>query len=233
MKRRSKLWGIALVLGLCLSAQAGYTELTLPDLNLDIRTLTDGATYNPLFPGDQTFNGVPFTLAEDADDDTAWWRSDAAVASLDIPVNVFGVTKAYTIINTAWGSFGTTDGTVEFFGSGGGYYAVALVQGTNIRDHYDGSFVNTIDGVTAVSAFNVGSGRARLDMQIYTLPSQFAGEVLTSIRFTSGAEFDSGVPFIAAATVEAPNGVIPAPGAIVLGMLGTGLVGWMRRRRAL
>jgi hypothetical protein len=222
----------ALIASLGVSAQAGYTSLTLPDLNTDIRTWTDGSTYNPLFPGDHTWNGVPFTLAVDAQGHTAWWRSGNAPESLTIPVNVFGVTEAYTIINSAYGSLGTTDGLVEFFGSGGSHYSVPLVQGDNLRDHFDGGFNNTIDGIHALPAFNIGPGRARLDMQLYTLPDSFASETLTSIRFTSGAASASGTPFLAAATVETPSGpTVPVPGALLLGTIGAMAVDLLRRHR--
>jgi len=199
-------WWILMVVGgvagLCATANADFTMAALPDLNTDIRTYTDGSTYNPLFPGVHTWNGVPFTRAVDGQGHTAWTKAGGTTAqSLDIPVNVFGVATAYTIINTAYGSLGTTDGSVEFLGSGGSTYSVPLIQGTNIRDHFDGSYVNTIDGVTAVPAFNVGPGHARLDMQIYTLPGSFLDESLTTIRFTSGAPSASGIPFIVAATV--------------------------------
>ncbi|HNS20209.1 MAG TPA: hypothetical protein PKH24_06900 [Sedimentisphaerales bacterium] len=225
-----------LVLCLCVGAQAVQTQLLLPDLNMDMTLLTDGGTYTSLLPSTQTWNGVTFNLVEDAETGyNAWITSGSAAESLDITVNVFGVTTAYTIINSKWGRLGTTDGMVEFFGSDGAYHAVALVQGTNLRDHYDGAFVNVIDGVTAVSAFYVGSGRARLDMQIYTLPAAFADETLTTIRFTSGADGASGVPFLVAATVDAAGAgtTVPVPGAVVLAALGASVVAGMRRRRML
>jgi cysteine-rich repeat protein len=184
----------------------GFVMLSLPDLNLDIREYSDGGTYSALFPGTHTWNGVPFELVLDSYGFTAWHKPGSAPESLAIPVNVFGVTRVYTIINSAWGTIGAMVGSVEFFGSDGSYYSVPLVEGTNIRDHYDGDYVNTIDEITAVPAFNVGSGRARLDMQIYSLPDSFTGEVLTSIHFTSAGRGDeTGVPFIVAATVEMPR----------------------------
>jgi len=67
---RSRIVIVAgLMASLCGSAGASFTELTLPELNTDVRTFTDGSTYNPLFPGDHTWNGVPFTLAVDAEGD--------------------------------------------------------------------------------------------------------------------------------------------------------------------
>lgn len=227
MIRSPRLTLLAIAATASITAQADtFTTLTLPTLNADIRTWTDGSVYNPLFPSNQTFNGVPFALAVDGSSNTVYY-SGSNPAALDIPVGVYGVGKAYSLINSAFGSFGTNVGSMEFFGSGGAYYKVDLVEGTNVRDHYDGVYNNAIDGVTAIPAFNPGPGHSRLDQQIYTLPVSFATQTLTKITFTGLDMGSSGIPFIAAATVAA----VPEPGTWALMVAGVGVVALLRRRR--
>lgn len=195
------------------------TPISLPSLNTNIAGWTEGWRYNSIFPGERTWNGVTFNL-ENRNGYKAY------IGTMEIPVNIFGATSAYTLINSAYGRYGYNIGSVEFFGTNNAYHKVMLKEGSNVRDHYSGSYNNTIDGVNAVSAFS--SGRARLDMQIYQLPDSFLYQTLETIKFTSfnyGSPY--GTPFIAAATV----GSVSEPGLHFL--FGLGLIGmvWSRAKK--
>jgi hypothetical protein len=206
-----------------------FTTLTLPTLNTNISASTwaDGATYNSIFPGSYNWHGVPFILEDrNPGDNKVFYESPGyGFYSLTIPANVYGVTKAYTIINTARGSIGSIVGEVKFYGTGSAYYQMDLTEGINVRDHYRGYYNNVIDNINALPAVDNGSWRAGLDMQIYTLPSVFATETLQYIVFTGYGYGDAGEPFIAAATVSSA----PLPGAVWL--MGSGLVGLSGLRR--
>lgn len=221
--------GLAVALS-CLStapAAATYTTLTLPTLNTNIGGWTDGAAYETAFPGTHVWNGVPFNLAEDALGNKVFYS--ASPASLDIPIGIFGVSDAYTIINSAYGVAGYTVGAVEFFGSDGAYQKVDLVEGANVRDHYAGGYNNVIDGASAMLAWDPDGAGARLDMQIYHLSADFADETLSTIRFTSYGSGVHGLPFIGAATVAA----IPEPESYAMLLAGLGLIAWrLRKHRA-
>jgi hypothetical protein len=209
-----------------------YKTLTLPAVNVNIGTWSDGSTYEPLFPGTHIWNGVPFSLTEDSAGHKVWIGNSptlglTAPTSLNIPAEVFGATAAYTIINTRTGLLDTNNGYVEFFGSEGGYYKVDLVQGVNVRDHFDDGWNNTINNKDAIAAFNIGPERARLDMQIYSLPESFSSQTLINIRFNPADAGAGGVPFIAAATVAA----IPEPETYALMLAGLSLLCVTRRYR--
>ncbi len=225
MMSSGKMVIIIMIIGYLLTAttvSAGtYTPIALPDLNADISTWSDGGRYNTVFPGDHAWNGVPFSLANDGENNKVY------MGTMDIPVNVFGVTSVYTIMNSAFGSYGADIGDIEFFGTGGSYYRADIVEGYNIRDHYYGYFNNVIDGVTAVPAFTGSAWQSRLDMQIFNLSAAFTNDTLGFIRFTGINAGNAGNPFIAATTVEANT--VPVPAALWL--FGSGLVGILGLRR--
>jgi hypothetical protein len=214
---------LAALLSGAFAAQADtYTPLTLPALNADLRTSLGGSAYVPLFPSVQNWTGVPFRLSASAAGNTSFIDG-----VLNIPVGVFGVTSAYTLINSAFGAFGANNGSVEFFGSSA-YHKVDLIQGQNIRDHLNNVFNNVIDGVSAVPAFV--DGWARLDQQNFNLPAAFASETLVSIRFT-GVNLGNpgGSAFITAATVAVATPV-PEPASTLLMLSGgVALLAWRRR----
>ena len=232
-------------LGACLlnatALAATYTPVALPALNADIGTYTGGATYATEFPADAgtltvTYNGVPFRTARDASGNNAYIDPFFS-GDLVLSTSVFGATQVYTLISSAYGIATVNNGAVTFAGTGGALYSVNLIQGQNIRDHFDGGYNNVIDGSSAVPGFNPGPGQARLDMQIFNLPAIFASLRLTSITFSGNSSSQNlvgGVPFMVAATVLDPSTVaaVPEPAEYALLLAGLVMVAGMARRRA-
>lgn len=231
---------LAFGLAACLAAMAPagaatYTPVELPSLNADIRQYSDGGTYGALFPtftGSVTrvFNDVPFLMTVDGSGNTAYFNPQDNGA-LTLAPNVAGATVVYTLINSAFGAMEVTNATLVFTGSAGASHSVDLVQGTNLRDHFNGFYNNTINLVDAVPAFDTGMfQRARLDMQIFVLPAAFHDQTLTGIRFEGVPveSFVQGQPFLVAATVAA----VPEPESVALMSAGLlVLLAAVRRRK--
>lgn len=230
---RKHLLAAAVVVTASPVAFADFVSVDLSaGINADIRTYTAGSGY-PV--GGQTlpFGGVPFALTLKAGAAGSLGAvqipGNGQLTSHSFPVSVPSALRLYTLINSTWGSLGVTNGTIEVFGTSGAYVSLSLVQGFNIRDHYQGPYQNVINDPTVVST-NYATG-VRLDRQVIELPASFGGQTVTEVRFTGSGSNPLGAAFLAGATFETQdlcfgdldhNGVVGASDlAILLGAWAT------------
>ena len=210
-------------------ARASFTEVNLtPQANADIQTYTGGSNYQL---GGTTLNvaGVPFALGQyDTPSNPTGAATTGVVQSggggtsftFSMAPNTYA-TEVYTLMNTAWGSLGTDEANIIVTGSHGETATLDLVEGQNIRDHFNDGFVNTLtDGSVVSTYFSGGSvaptGTDRLDRQSFVLPSTFSGDTISSITFKAlSASYPNGAPFLAGLTLANSNTVPDVPSAAV------------------
>ena len=217
--------------------QADFIPVSIASqTNADIRTYTNGTNY-PIGPSLLTVGTVPFNLVPQTAVANSLGVVQTSAATSSGPqsfvfnTNVFGVTTGYSLINSGFGALGVNNGRVTFHSVGGLTASFDLVQGINIRDHFNGFFQNSIGSGTATASF---PGDVRLDRQVFNLPVGFATVTLNSITLTgpSSTNLADGIPFVAAFTVQtAPTNPVPAPPSLILFCSGLPLLGLRFVRR--
>lgn len=223
-------------LGLATRAQAlsyDYTKINLaPVANARLQNAgtSDGIWFPNIFTGNVTRNGVPFYIPTAGDN---YWSSKVGLSgtkTVVIPIGKFGVVRAFTLMNTFWGSAQLLNRpSIEFFGSNGAYYKKSLQPDYDIRDYTQGAYTNVINQSSTVGAFawTAQDTPRRLDMQKINLPSAFASETLDYIIITDKGTNNIQRSFIGGLTLY---NVVPEP-ATMLGLVsGLGLL-FVRRRK--
>lgn len=210
------------------SAQAELIPVPLDGVvNADLRQYSGGPNY-PVAPTALDVGGVPFQLVPlpGALNSLGAVQTPADPSVFSIPVNVPAAVRVFTLINSAFGTLGADNGAVEFTGSGGAFASFDLVQGFNIRDHFNSGFNNVVSDPLIVPQ-EFGGGAVRLDRQTFELPAAFLSQTLVEVRLVGdGPGFGPGQPFLAAVTVE----TVPAPAGWVLWVVAQAAVClWGRR----
>jgi hypothetical protein len=216
------------------SANAGPVDISAL-VNADVTTYSSGDLY-PQNGGPLTVGGVGFNLATiGPDSHTAVIQTSDTVASVTIPVGEFGITTVYTLINSIFGIDDSHIGTLEFFRSGSlTPFTYDLFEGTNVRDHFQDGFVNTVSDPTVVSQVYTGHGNeVRFDRQTINLPVDFSSDTLVSVVLTNlNVGFaGAGQPFLAAITTSTDASTVPVPAALPLFASGLAALAILGRRR--
>lgn len=211
-----------LILGTPDNTFAAFTSVVIgTQTNADIRTYTNGSNY-PSALSNLTVGGVPFALEQFAGNANTLGaiQSPAGNSLFSIPTNVLGATTVYTLINSAFGSFGSLIGQIDFIGTGGAFATFNLVEGVNVRDHFNSVFNNIVTDPTIVTANFAGD--VRLDRQTFNLPASFATQTLTGINFYgTNAGIPQGEAFLAGATILSNGPVaVPVPPSLILALSG-------------
>jgi hypothetical protein len=223
-----------------------FTTLTMPTLNTNMRTFTDGGVYDNLWPTSgapnpdvlMTAGGIPFAFAQNpagASGNTAFIGTFGTTNTLTMTVDQTGITDVYTLINATYSqtTSGNTLGSVVLNFAGGVSVTENLISGNNVRDHFFGSFVNTTTASNVTqAAFETNTpGTAHLDMQTWSVPSADAGLELLNVQFNTTP--NAGVnALLAAATVgKVSSTPEPASSVLLLGGLAAMLARGFRRRQ--
>ncbi len=221
---------LAVVISFATSAQPLAAQYIPVDISSqftnDLRSNVGGSAF-PIAPTTISIGGVPFDLKPFANtvDSLGTAGSPLGPYNLVFPVNQPDAVAVYTLINSAFGTFGANNGLVEAIGTGGAYASFDLIQGTNIRDY----FQNVFNNVVGPDIESVVYGSVRLDRQVLLLPATFQGQTLTEIRISGTAGDPSGEPFLTALTVA-----VPEPSSVVLAglsFLGLGCVTLRKKYR--
>ena len=211
--------GAALLLG----ASAASAAVKI-DMSSYVNTNWSGESFAGIPTGDNVvLGGTPFDIHA-AGDYAAYRLFDST--PLIITTSAYGVTAVYTLLNTLWGQSGPSTLSVTFNATGGVSQTFELVGNADIRDYYQNTYTNSINGTTTQNVFN--NGPRRLDRQTFALDGAFATQTLTSIVFTDtgGTGFQRG-----ALTAVTLSGGVPEPAAWAMMILGFGAAGSMIRLR--
>jgi hypothetical protein len=209
------------LMALCLvRSQASEIKVDISSsVTHDIRTWTGGTNYPPGgfitnvagvsfyvagFPGSSNGLGIVATGI----------GTVAGPVTNDFPVNVTNAVTVYTLLNSTVGEYGYTNGTIDFYGSQGAHASFDLVQGVNIRDHYNGYFNNIVSS-NIMSLFFGPAGEDRFDGQGWMLPPDFFSQLLTNVQIRSFGNNPHGIATLVAITVRtsAPDLTIKTSGA--------------------
>jgi hypothetical protein len=209
------------------SASAGPVDLTgLVNSDLIAGGYANGFMYPPS-GGALNVGGIGFQLATLGNGDTGIIGGLNPITLVNIPVGQSRIGTVYTLINSAFGAPGTVIGQLDFNFTGGSVFSYSLIEALNVRDHFQGGFVNTAPAVAATALF--GDGSVRFDMQAIVIPLALSSLTLESVDFRGFGQGVGGEPMLAAITAEAlPT---PLPGALLLFASGAGLLGLLGQRR--
>ena len=204
-------------LTLNITSQSQFTEINISSqINANLQTYTKGTNY-PLGGTSLNINGVPFALTIQPNNPASTgiiqtgngqfgYNSGNFAYTFPVPAGTYAE-ALYVLVNSTWGGYGVNVGNIVVTGSHGETAALNFVEGSNIRDHFEGVYADTLSDHSVVPTyFNDGLvvnwSPQRLDRQQLLLPASFSGDTIASISFQGSAQgFTNGSPFLLGLTL--------------------------------